>query len=216
MDLTVFGATGGIGGRLVRQALAAGHTVTAVVRDASRFDPGADADRAGLRVVVVPDLAAPGVLPPVVAGRDAVLSALGPTGRKQVGIATAGTGAILDAMAATGVGRIVVVSAAPVGPVSPDDGLLQRAVAYPLLRAILKDVYADLARMEQLLHAGGTAWTALRPPRLTDGPLTGHYRTAVGGPVANGRTISRADAAHAMLAALDAPETYKQPLGIAY
>ena len=33
MKLTVFGATGGIGGQVVRQALAAGHEVTAVVRD---------------------------------------------------------------------------------------------------------------------------------------------------------------------------------------
>jgi NADPH:quinone reductase-like Zn-dependent oxidoreductase len=33
MKLTVFGATGGIGGHVVRQALAAGHHVTAVVRD---------------------------------------------------------------------------------------------------------------------------------------------------------------------------------------
>lgn len=218
MDLTVFGATGGIGGQLVRQALASGHTVTAVVRDASRFDRGGGAggEPKGLRVAVVPDLTAPEVLRPVVAGRDAVLSALGPPGRKQVGIATAATAAILDAMTATGVGRVLAVSAAPVGPDAPDDGLLQRAVAFPLLRAILKDVYADLARMEELLRSSGTAWTALRPPKLTDGPLTGRYRTAVGGPVANGRTISRADVAHGMLAALGDQGTYKQPLGIAY
>ena len=38
MKITVFGATGGIGGEVVRQALDAGHKVTAVVRDAARFD----------------------------------------------------------------------------------------------------------------------------------------------------------------------------------
>ena len=38
MKLTVFGATGGIGGQVVRQALAAGHEVTAVIRAAGRFD----------------------------------------------------------------------------------------------------------------------------------------------------------------------------------
>ena len=216
MDLTVLGATGGVGGQLVRQALAAGHTVTAVVRDASRFDPGDGADRTGLRVAVVPDVTDPGALRPVVDGRDAVLSGLGPPGRGGAGIASAGTAAILDAMAATGVRRVLVVSAAPVGPVPPGDGLIQRAVAFPLLRAILKDVYADLARMEGLLRSSGTDWTAVRPPRLTDGPLTGQFRTAVGGAVANARTISRADTARAMLVALEDPETYKQPLGIAY
>ena len=38
MKMTVFGATGGIGGHVVRQTLAAGHKVTAVVRDPARFD----------------------------------------------------------------------------------------------------------------------------------------------------------------------------------
>ena len=37
MKLTVFGATGRIGGHVVQQALDAGHTVTAVVRDPARL-----------------------------------------------------------------------------------------------------------------------------------------------------------------------------------
>ncbi|MYV67428.1 NAD(P)H-binding protein, partial [Streptomyces sp. SID2131] len=37
MRLTVFGATGGVGREVVRQALAAGHEVTAVVRNPARL-----------------------------------------------------------------------------------------------------------------------------------------------------------------------------------
>ena len=37
MKITVFGATGGVGGHVVRQALDAGHQVTAVVRDPKRL-----------------------------------------------------------------------------------------------------------------------------------------------------------------------------------
>ncbi|NEC20294.1 NAD(P)H-binding protein, partial [Streptomyces parvus] len=39
MRITVFGATGGVGQEIVGQALAAGHEVTAVVRDPDRL-PG--------------------------------------------------------------------------------------------------------------------------------------------------------------------------------
>ncbi|WP_157880486.1 NAD(P)H-binding protein, partial [Streptomyces katrae] len=38
MKITVFGATGGVGREVVRQGLAAGHEVTAVVRDPARLD----------------------------------------------------------------------------------------------------------------------------------------------------------------------------------
>lgn len=38
MRITVFGATGGIGGHVVRQALDGGHKVTAVVRTSSAFE----------------------------------------------------------------------------------------------------------------------------------------------------------------------------------
>ena len=66
------GATGGTGRQLVRQALDAGHEVTAVVRDPRRL-PGRE--RAGLRIVVA-DITDPAALRPAVAGHDAALSAL--------------------------------------------------------------------------------------------------------------------------------------------
>ena len=41
MKLTIFAATGGIGRQLLEQAIAAGHDVTAVVRERHSFRPGA-------------------------------------------------------------------------------------------------------------------------------------------------------------------------------
>lgn len=212
MNLTVFGATGGIGGHLVRQALDQGHSVTAVVRDPARLDVVHPA----LRVQTTPDVTDPEALLQAVEGRDAVLSALGPPGRRPVGIASAATGAILRAMDVGRVHRILVVSAAPVGPSPQREGLLLRAVATPMIRMILRDGYADLALMEQALKDSGTEWTVARPPKLNDKPLTGRYRMSVGIPLANAWSISRADVAHAMLAALDDESTYKQAFGIAY
>jgi putative NADH-flavin reductase len=220
--LTIVGATGGIGRHLLGQALSAGHDVTALVRDPAKL-----AARPGR--VVVADLAGadPAALRPALAGADAVLSALGPTSRSDAGVTWRGTATIVEAMRATEVDRLVVVSAAPVGTVAtagrpdpprhdPGDGLVLRSVAYPILKRLLHDTYEDLARMEDVLRRSGLAWTAVRPPRLTDGPRTRDYRIADGRNLRRGLRISRADVADFMLRAVDDLATVARPVGIAY
>ncbi|WP_446217682.1 NAD(P)-dependent oxidoreductase [Micromonospora sp. IBHARD004] len=221
MKLTIVGASGGIGRHLVDQAVAAGDDVTAVVRDPGKL--------AGAPVrVVAADLATadPTALRGAVEGADAVLSGLGPRSSADAGIATRGTRALVEAMTAGGVRRIVVVSAAPVGTVptpgrphpprrDPGDGPLMRYLLGPAIRRVLRRHYADLALMEEVLRDSGLDWTAVRPPRLTDQPPTGVYRTAYGRNVRGGLTVSRADVAHAMRHLLDRPESVGRTVGIA-
>ena len=69
--------------------------------------------------------------------------------------------------------------------------------------------------MEDILRDSGLDWTVVRPPRLTDKPLTGSYRTAYGQNLRGGWLIPRADVAHYMLRVLDQPDTIKQAIGIA-
>lgn len=88
-------------------------------------------------------------------------------------------------------------------------------LVYPILKSALREVYADLARMEDALRESDLDWTAVRPVRLTDRPLTGTYRTACGQNVRHGLFISRANVAHCMLRVLDDPETFRQAIGIA-
>ncbi|MCX4916393.1 NAD(P)-dependent oxidoreductase [Streptomyces sp. NPDC102256] len=210
MKLTVLGATGGIGQEIVRQALGSGHQVTAVVRDPARLT----VTGAGLEVFRT-DLTDPEALRPAVAGRDAVLSGLGARRRKDAGVASRLTRTVLGAMEAEQTRRLLVVSASPVGPAAAEDGFVDRAMR-GMISSLLKDVYADLREMEAALAASATDWTTVRPPRLQDKPVTGSYRTAVGGFPARGRFIGRADVAHAMLAMTDDPATVKQGVGIAY
>ncbi|WP_406414623.1 NAD(P)-dependent oxidoreductase [Streptomyces sp. NBC_01614] len=210
MKLTVFGATGGIGKEIVRQALDAGHEVTAVVRDPARLP------LAGDRLEVFrADLTDPGALRPAVAGRDAVLSGLGARGRKDAGVAARLTRTVLAALEAEEVRRLLVVSAAPVGPAPQGDGFLDRAVL-GVVSAVLKDIYTDLREMEAEVDGSGTDWTLVRPPRLQDKPLSGRYRTVVGGFPSKGRFIGRADVAHAMLGMVGDSATVKQGVGVAY
>ena len=220
MHLTIVAATGGIGRELLRQAVAAGHDVTAVVRDPAKVG-------ASVRVVQV-DLAEPDptALETAVKDADAVVSALGARTSADTGVAERGTRAIVDAMRATGVRRLVVVSAAPIGTVpSPDrphpprhdpgDGFFMRHLGARFARTAFRTHYADLARMEDVVRASGLDWTISRPPKLTHGPLTGRYRTALGRNVRGGFSVSRADVAHQMLQCLARPETVHRTVGVA-
>ncbi|MEU0168017.1 NAD(P)H-binding protein [Streptomyces iakyrus] len=210
MKMTVFGATGGVGQEIVRQALTAGHQVTAVVRDPARLTVtggGLDVFRA--------DLADAEALRPAVTGRDAVLSGLGARSRKHAGDATRLTRTVLDAMEAEGVRRLLAISAAPIGPVPEGDAALDR-VARGIVSRIYKDVYADLRAMEAGIAGSATDWTVVRPPKLLNRPVSGMYRVAVGGTPPKARSLGRADVAHAMLAMVGDATTVKQGVGLAY
>ena len=84
------------------------------------------------------------------------------------------------------------------------------------MKAALPEHYADLALMEDLLRDSGLDWTVVRPPRLTDRPWTGGYRTAFEQNLRGGWRIGRADVAHLMLRAVDQPETVGRVVGVAY
>ena len=247
MKIAIFAATGGIGHQILEQAVAAGHDVTAVVRNPGRLSRPRDevtgpyshrgvpggrfpglTEPEQVRVVQA-DLATAdaGALVPTVSGADAVLSGLGPRSKAECGIVATGTRAITGAMQATGVRRIVVVSAAPVGTVpapgrpqppkhDPGDGFIMRHALTPMVKAAFGKSYADLAEMEEELAGSGLDWTVIRPPRLTNKALTGSYRTAYGQNVRRGVFISRADVAHLMLAVLGEPGTVKQVVSLAY
>jgi NAD(P)H-binding len=129
-------------------------------------------------------------------------------------------------MQVTGVRRIVVVSAAPIGTVpspgrpkpprhDPGDGFFMRHLFSHVAKTLFGEHYADLALMEDVLRDSGLDWTVVRPPRLTDKPLTGTYRTAYGQNLRRGFFVSRANVAQLMLRVLEQPDTIKQAIGIA-
>ena len=220
MKLALFAATGGIGNHALTQALDAGHQVTAIVRRPEGLDPRARLVQADLMQ------ATPEVLAAALQGADAILSGLGQRTARDAGITSRGTRAIVQAAKTAGVERLVVISAAPlltipspgrpVPPGDPGEGFLMRNVLSPIVKRVLRDVYADLAVMEDVVRESGLQWTVLRPPRLVDTPLTGKYRVAVDRSVRGGMKIGRADVAHHMLKVLEQPETCQHGLSEAY
>jgi len=198
--LVILGASGGVGRQLVEQSLARGYPVTAVVRDPDRLPV-----RHGRLTVAVADVTSSDELTPVLADAGAVLSALGPRPGDSGSVTADGVAAALTAMKATGVRRILAVSAVPVGP---PHGFVGRRLTYPLLWRFFGDGYEGLVRMEKLLAASGLDWTVLRPPRLTDKASTGRYRLGWEKALPWMTSITRADVAGAMIALLDDTASY--------
>lgn len=193
MNLTVFGATGGVGRVLVSMALEAGHRVTAFVRD-----PRALAPREGL-VVIEGALHDAAAVHRAVAGADAVLSTLGARSNtpEQVELFATALTNITQAMQSQGVRRLVSISGAAV--LLPGDHVTwgRRAVRALLM---LFSRYVGLAKEREaaVICATDLEWVLVRPPRIVPGPATGTYRVLPDR--VPSASISQGDVAHLMLA----------------
>jgi len=208
MRLTVFGATGGIGTEVVGQALARGHEVTAVVRDPARLAvPSATA-----LTVITADVMDPSAIKPALDGADAVASALGPRRGGPPNILTDSMQSILSAMDATGVRRLIAVSASGFF-VEEGEGFVTGKIAKPILRRTLRNNMIDTHQMETLITASLTDWTLMRPAQLTNAPGR-PYKTALDRYV--GPRIARADAADAILNALSDDKTIHHRVNLGY
>jgi putative NADH-flavin reductase len=212
MRISVFGASGGIGTEVVRQSLAAGDEVIAVIRTAASLavEPS---DRLTVMRAQVTD---PSAIAPAVKATDSVVSALGPRRRDGAGICSQGTDSVLTAMRAVGTRRLVVVSAGGAF-IDEGDGFFSRTIIKPLIvQRLFRDGFVDLRVMEEEVRASGLNWTIVRPTRLLSRAHTGRYRTAVDRNVRGGYQISRADVADAIRRALKDPTTIGHTIGVAY
>lgn len=162
--IAVLGASGRTGRAVVETAARHGVAVTAVVRRT-----GTAPDQAGVTEALVPDPAAPGALDVVLAGHDAVISAIGPHDRRPV--CTDVTRSAVAAMDRAGVRRLVVVSAH--GAAESRDGSPYARSVWALVGHKMRDKEA----MEEVVRASGLDWTVVRPPRLSDDAARGRYRT---------------------------------------
>jgi putative NADH-flavin reductase len=210
MKLTIFGATGGTGICLTSQALAAGHEVTAVVREPARLTVPA---HPRLRIVTA-DVMDPASIAPAIEGADAVISAVGPRGTGPTTIIQDSVHSIIAAMDKTGARRFLEVS----GSIVADEGEspYMRYLVKPVVRrTFLRHVCADMRRGEEEIRASDLDWTIFRPPALNAKAATGTYRTAIDRNLPHGFTVPRADLAACMLATLADPATVHRHLAIA-
>jgi putative NADH-flavin reductase len=190
-------------------ACAAGHEVTAVVRDPARLTGNGPH-----LTVVTANVMDPDAIGSLIAGRHAVVTVIGPCeGRTPSTVQTDSTASIVTAMRHNGTRRLIVVSNS--GMFTDGDGPVSRLVAKPILRRLLRHPWADMRRMEDVVRDSELDWTITRPPMLTNGPRTGSYRTAADRNVRGGIRVSRADLADGILRCLADPGSIHTAVSIA-
>lgn len=137
------------------------------------------------------------------AGRDAVLSALGVTySRKPITVYSAGPANIIAAMAEHGVRRLVVTGTAAVDPGyrASDSAFFTRVLEPLFMRLPGQTLYADDRRMEALIRASSLNSTIVRACWLFNAAQVTDYQVCSGG--IHGMFTARADLADFMLAQL--------------
>jgi putative NADH-flavin reductase len=212
--ILILGASGGIGRQCVDIALAEGHKVTAVLRTPAKLN----LTHSNL-YIVKGDISDPKTFSEHLKNKDAVISTIGVSGGfgkdKPTTLYSQGNFNILKEMKKNDVKRAFFISASAI-EVSPVTPFFIRLIIKYVVQKLLKHMYEDLRRMEKIINESDANWTIIRPPELTDKPVTGNYRIAINTFLKNCLKISRADVAHFMINNIANEATYKATIEIAY
>jgi uncharacterized protein YbjT (DUF2867 family) len=188
MTVLVAGAHGAVGQHIVRLLAQSQHTVRAMIRDA---------DQAGLIASLggdplVADLT--GDVSDAPTGCDAVIFAAGSGGEAVEDVDRDGAIALIDAAAASGVGRFVMLSS--IGADAPEEA------------DELQDYLRAKHEADEHLKGTSLTYTILRPTALTNGAQTGTAQFAASlDRESVPMEIAREDVAAALVAALTVSET---------
>lgn len=196
MKIAVIGATRGIGLAMAQAALADGHEVTALARTPSRIP----ISHLHLRIVEG-DALDPDAIFKVVEGQDVVCDCLGTTRVMQT-ITLFSRCAENLSKALKPEQLLIAVTGLGVGDSKGHCGFFYDHVFLPI---VLRRIYDDKDRQEQIIKSYIARWIIVRPGFLNNGTRTGRYRALTDLRGIHGGRISRADVADFMLSQAKSP-----------
>ncbi|QLE72797.1 NAD-dependent epimerase/dehydratase family protein [Streptomyces rectiverticillatus] len=200
--IALFGATGTIGSRVLREALDRGHQVTAVVRD-----PAKVTEKHENLSVVTGDVLDPASVQAVAEGQDVVVSAVGGgDGPGHVATIAPAAKSLVAGVRALGdtAPRLITVGGA--GSLRTPDGK-QVWDAEGLPEFLLQIMHAHGDALDYYRTVTDVRWTNLSPAALIEpGERTGTYRTALDDLVVDGNGKSRVSAEDYAVALVDEVE----------
>lgn len=204
MKIIVFGATGGVGQSVVKQAVENGFEVTAFVRTPEKLQTTHEK-----LTIIKGDAFNQQEVTAAIAGHDAVVSCLGSSqGMKKSTELQDMVKNIVAGMQEQDVKRIVYTASAGIYNELP-------GISGKLMMGMLKNALTDHRAAVDWIESHGLNYTIVRPMGLTNGPFSGQYREAAEGVPEKAKSISRADVAHFILKALKNPQYENTSIGIA-
>jgi putative NADH-flavin reductase len=171
MKIAVLGANGRIGQAVVQEALMRGHRATAAIRSPRKMPPLGR----GLSIVET-NVVNAGSIATAIEGHDAVVSALGGMDHDNPRIVAESCPAVVEAMTATKVPRLLVMGVA--GTLRARDGVeIMDQPDFPSMLVPEGTAHRELEMFLRGLPYGPIEWTYFSPPwDIWPGERTGSYR----------------------------------------
>jgi len=188
MRVLILGATGGTGREIVREAHNQGHSVRALVRSKTKAAALADAE------LIEGDARDEQAIARALDGCSGVICSLGTpvSPFSEVTLLSVATRSLVKAMENENVRRLVCITGLGAGDSRGHGGFLFDKLFFPLM---LRKVYEDKNRQEDIVRASKTDWVLVRPTVLNDKAAKGSARALTDLSNFNGGTIARGDVA---------------------
>jgi len=206
--IIIFGATGGTGKELIKQALVNGNKVTAFARTPEKLE----LSYKNLKTIKGDVLKYDDVFN-AVDKQDVVFCNLGMPASDKSTLRKDGTTNIVKAMNEKGIKRFICQTSLGFGD---SKAVLPWHMKYLIVPFILKNAFKDHELQESVIVNSDLDWTIVRPGNMTNGKLTKIYKHGFEPNEKIKLKVSRADVAHFMLSQIENNQNIHKKIGVSY